>query len=243
MHERPADRLGRPRTCAGLEARRLAAADALYAAPGNPGIAERCRMRRARRRRPRGRRRLLPGTGDRPRRRRPGGAAGRRPRRCASAPPASASSARTAAAARLEGSKGFTKDLCARMRHPDRPPMAASTMRRSANAYVRERGAPIVVKADGLAAGKGVTVADDPRGGARRRRRLLRRRLRRGRRRSRGRGISRGRGGELLLPLRRHDRAAVRHRAGPQARRRRRYRPQHRRHGRLFAGAGDDATP
>jgi phosphoribosylamine--glycine ligase len=62
------------------------------------------------------------------------------------------------AAARLEGSKGFTKDLCARF---DIPTAAYGrfTDAVSASAYIRERGAPIVVKADGLAAGKGVTVA------------------------------------------------------------------------------------
>ena len=64
----------------------------------------------------------------------------------------------TAAAAALEGSKAFMKDLCAR--HG----IASADFRRfadaqEAKAYVRERGAPIVVKADGLAAGKGVVVA------------------------------------------------------------------------------------
>ena len=62
------------------------------------------------------------------------------------------------AAAQLEGSKGFTKDLCARYGIPTgaygRFGDAAS-----AKAYVQSMGAPIVVKADGLAAGKGVTVA------------------------------------------------------------------------------------
>ncbi len=62
------------------------------------------------------------------------------------------------AASQLEGSKGYTKDLCAAYGIP-----TASYKRfasaPSANAYVIEVGAPIVVKADGLAAGKGVTVA------------------------------------------------------------------------------------
>ncbi|KQT65122.1 MULTISPECIES: phosphoribosylamine--glycine ligase [unclassified Aureimonas] len=64
----------------------------------------------------------------------------------------------SAAAAELEGSKGFTKDLCARM---DIPTAAYRrfTDREAALDYVRATGAPIVVKADGLAAGKGVTVA------------------------------------------------------------------------------------
>ena len=62
------------------------------------------------------------------------------------------------AAARLEGSKGFTKDLCARY---DIPTAAYGRFNdlASAKAYVEKTGAPIVIKADGLAAGKGVTVA------------------------------------------------------------------------------------
>ncbi|MGX5829135.1 phosphoribosylamine--glycine ligase [Mesorhizobium sp. 43Arga] len=62
------------------------------------------------------------------------------------------------AAARLEGSKGFTKDLCARY---DIPTAAYGRFNDLASAkdYVEKTGAPIVIKADGLAAGKGVTVA------------------------------------------------------------------------------------
>ena len=62
------------------------------------------------------------------------------------------------AAARLEGSKGFTKDLC---RANDIPTAAYArfTAAGPAKAHVRAKGAPIVVKADGLAAGKGVIVA------------------------------------------------------------------------------------
>jgi phosphoribosylamine--glycine ligase len=61
-------------------------------------------------------------------------------------------------AARLEGSKGFTKDLCAEYGIP------TAAYRRfddasAAKAYVATQGLPIVVKADGLAAGKGVVVA------------------------------------------------------------------------------------
>jgi len=62
------------------------------------------------------------------------------------------------AAARLEGSKGFTKDLCARFNIPTGAYGRFSDAA-AAKAYVEEAGAPIVVKADGLAAGKGVTVA------------------------------------------------------------------------------------
>ncbi len=62
------------------------------------------------------------------------------------------------AAAELEGSKGFTKDLCAKYGIPTGA-YGRFTEPESAKAYVRAHGAPIVVKADGLAAGKGVTVA------------------------------------------------------------------------------------
>ena len=62
------------------------------------------------------------------------------------------------AAARLEGSKSFAKAFCHRHFIPTAD-YACFTDAVSAKAYVREKGAPIVIKADGLAAGKGVTVA------------------------------------------------------------------------------------
>jgi phosphoribosylamine--glycine ligase len=65
----------------------------------------------------------------------------------------------SAAAARLEASKAFTKEICAAAGVPtaaaDRFEEAAA-----ARAAIRARGAPVVVKADGLAAGKGVVVAE-----------------------------------------------------------------------------------
>tara|TARA_A100001037_G_scaffold246398_1_gene228132 strand:- start:1075 stop:2349 length:1275 start_codon:yes stop_codon:yes gene_type:complete len=64
----------------------------------------------------------------------------------------------SADAAMLEGSKGFMKDLCARHAIPTAA-YGRFTDAEAAKAYIRETGAPIVVKADGLAAGKGVTVA------------------------------------------------------------------------------------
>ena len=64
----------------------------------------------------------------------------------------------TAACARLEGSKAFAKDFMARHRIPTAE-YAVFTELETALAHLRERGAPIVVKADGLAAGKGVVVA------------------------------------------------------------------------------------
>ncbi|MGP2491614.1 phosphoribosylamine--glycine ligase [Mesorhizobium sp. PUT5] len=62
------------------------------------------------------------------------------------------------AAARLEGSKSFTKELCAKYGIPTAAYGRFDNLQ-AARAYVKEKGAPIVVKADGLAAGKGVTVA------------------------------------------------------------------------------------
>ena len=66
----------------------------------------------------------------------------------------------SAAAAELEGSKGYAKDLCQRAGIP------TATHRRfrdpaAAKAFIVSHGAPIVVKANGLAGGKGVTVATD----------------------------------------------------------------------------------
>ena len=143
-------------------------------------------------------------------------------------------------AAQLEGSKGFTKDLCSEFNIP------TGAYRRFDNAkdavaYVRAQGAPIVVKADGLAAGKGVVVAqtlheaeaavcDDVRG-----------RVRRGRRRGRDRRISVRSRDQLLRAVRRRDRDPARDRAGPQAGVRSRQGAEHRRHGRLFADAVRDA--
>ena len=64
----------------------------------------------------------------------------------------------SAAAARLEASKAFTKAICDASGAPTAA-YARFTDRASAEAHVRAQGAPIVVKADGLAAGKGVIVA------------------------------------------------------------------------------------
>jgi phosphoribosylamine---glycine ligase len=63
------------------------------------------------------------------------------------------------AAARLEGSKGFAKDLCARTGIPTAA-YARFSDARAAKTYVTKQKLPIVIKADGLAAGKGVTVAE-----------------------------------------------------------------------------------
>jgi phosphoribosylamine--glycine ligase len=63
------------------------------------------------------------------------------------------------AAARLEGSKGFTKDFCAEFGIPTAA-YKRCTDAKSALAYLAEQSLPIVVKADGLAAGKGVVIAE-----------------------------------------------------------------------------------
>jgi phosphoribosylamine--glycine ligase len=62
------------------------------------------------------------------------------------------------AAAQLEGSKGFSKDLMARYNIPTAA-YRSFNEHDAAVAYIKQQGAPIVVKADGLAAGKGVVVA------------------------------------------------------------------------------------
>lgn len=64
----------------------------------------------------------------------------------------------TQAAAQLEGSKAFTKDFLARHNIPTAEYQNFTEVE-PALAYIREKGAPIVIKADGLAAGKGVIVA------------------------------------------------------------------------------------
>ncbi len=64
----------------------------------------------------------------------------------------------SAAAARLEASKAFTKEICDASGAPTAG-YARFTDAEKAVAYIKENGAPIVIKADGLAAGKGVVVA------------------------------------------------------------------------------------
>ena len=66
----------------------------------------------------------------------------------------------SAAAARLEGSKGFMKDIC---RQAGVPTAAYGRFKdlRAAQDFVRKHGAPIVIKTDGLAAGKGVIIAEN----------------------------------------------------------------------------------
>ena len=94
--------------------------DRLYCAPGNAGIAQECELRRARHRRPRGGDRVLPGA-----RASTSSWSGRRRRWCAGIVDDLAAAGIKAfgpsqAAARLEGSKGFTKDLCRANTNSDR---------------------------------------------------------------------------------------------------------------------------
>lgn len=64
----------------------------------------------------------------------------------------------SARAAKLEGSKGFTKDICAKYHIPTAAYKRCHSLE-DALAYLEDVGAPIVIKADGLAAGKGVIIA------------------------------------------------------------------------------------
>ncbi len=66
----------------------------------------------------------------------------------------------TAAAAQLEGSKGFGREFCDRHQIPQ-PRWASFTEKQAAKEFARSLGGICVVKADGLAAGKGVTVCDN----------------------------------------------------------------------------------
>jgi hypothetical protein len=145
------------------------------------------------------------------------------------------------AAAQLEGSKTFTKELMRRAKVPTGF-FSSFTDPDEALRYVHEVGAPIVVKADGLAAGKGVLICATVTEAENAINEIMRWRTF---------GEAGDRlvveefldgeevsfmaltDGETVLPL-----ASS---AGSQARVRRRHRPEHRRHGRVFAGAGADA--
>ena len=113
----------------------------------------------------------------------------------------------TQAAAAARKLEGVREGVHAAARDPDRG--LRGLRRRRGGACARRRGEalPIVVKADGLAAGKGVVVAATPRRSARRDRRDARPRRRGGRQPRRHRGIPRRRGGELHGRLRRPRRA------------------------------------
>ena len=178
--------------------------DRLYCAPGQCRHRAGGRMRRARSGRPCGGDRLLQGEQDRSRR----GRARRRRSAPASStiwkPPASRLSAHQRRPPGWKAPRASPRISAAPTTSRPRP-MSASPPRQPAKDYVRKQGAPIVVKADGLAAGKGVVVAETRRAGARRHRHDVRRRTWRSRRRSRDRGIPGRRGSLLLCIMRRHD--------------------------------------
>ena len=161
---------------------------------------------------------------------------GRRPRSSTGSPTAAPSSAWPASArpptlARLESSKGFTRALAAQLGLPS-PAYVRTESVSEALEWWHELGSPVVVKLDGLAAGKGVIVPATPgrhRGGDRRPG---------GPRPDRARGAPARPGVQPDGAVRRPHRPAAAAGPGPQAHRRGRQRPEHRRDGRLRAGAG-----
>ena len=143
------------------------------------------------------------------------------------------------AAARLEGSKGFTKDFCAEFGIPTAA-YKRCTDATTALAYLAEQPLPIVVKADGLAAGKGVVIAETREQAAAAVEACFS-------------GAFGAAGAEVVIEeclvgeeasffalIDGTHALRARRGAGPQARLRRRAGPQHRRHGRLFAGPCHD---
>ena len=151
-----------------------------------------------------------------------------------SARPASRSWGPAAAGARLEGSKSVSRAMATAAGVPMAAGARLRRGRRAALAFAAGLDGRVVVKADGLAAGKGVTVCDDetsvagghPRGA--RGRPLRRRRCAR-----RGRGAPERPRGERHRPLRRDGGAGAAGGTRPQAPGRRRRGSEHRRHGRL----------
>ena len=139
----------------------------------------------------------------------------------------------TSAAARIEGSKSFAKQVMRDAGVPTAAYRVFDDPSQAAN-YVHERGAPLVVKVDGLAAGKGVVVGDGRGTGvAGREQRDGPAGVRERRRNRRYRGMRHRPGGERVLLHRRGRRHAPRCRMRLQAHPRRRSRAEHRRHGRL----------
>ena len=138
----------------------------------------------------------------------------------------------TAAAAQLEGSKAFTKEVADAAGIPTTR-WERFTDAAEARDFASRRGAPIVVKADGLAGPARASWWRRPR----------RRRTPPSTASSRTGPVvieeclSRA-GGQPVRPVRRHGCRVPRHRARPQARGRRRHRAQHRRHGRHLPRAG-----
>ena len=168
------------------------------------------------------------GRGDR---RRSGGAARRGPGRRVPGPPACAFSGPTQAAAQLESSKAFAKAFMQKPQAFRRRPSPPSPIATAAHAHVDAEtaarpGVPIVIKADGLAAGKGVVVAMPPLPEAHAGDRLDAQlppttnsvvQHNAGHRAGRDRAIPRRRGSQLHRAVRRQERALAGHQPGPQA--------------------------
>ena len=152
--------------------------------------------------------------------------------RCAT--PAFAVFGPSAAAAQLEGSKGFTKDLCRANGIPTADYVRVGHRRRALAPRSANFRIPVVIKADGLAAGKGVTVA-------------MTRAEAEAAIDAAGDGplvieeFLEGEEASLFALVDGETAVAAGLGPGPQARRRRRHRAEHRRHGRLCARAGADA--
>ena len=140
---------------------------------------------------------------------------------------------------RLESSKMFAKRFMERHGIPTARAVVVHSLDAAHKALDEWAGA-VVVKADGLAAGKGVVVAPDVGRGARRPRRLVWRGMRSSRRRIRrsARGAPCRARGQRLRALRRTRNRSDWRRVRLQARRRRRHRAEYRRHGRILAARG-----
>ncbi len=150
--------------------------------------------------------------------------------------PASPPSGRRREAARIEGSKAYAKQLMKDTGVPTASHVLFRT-REEAAEHLACASYPAVLKADVLAAGKGVIIAADEREARAGARRLLRRAALR-RDRGGARGVPRGRGALAARALRRRARRPARPGAGLQAHLRRRRGPEHGRDGELLARAG-----
>ena len=171
----------------------------------------------------------------RPGRGRAGGAAGRRRWSTRSSEAGIAAFGPSAAAAELEGSKAFAKELMQEAGVPTASHVLLRS-REEALEHLACASYPAVLKADGLAAGKGVIICASRGRGARGGRGLLRRAALRRDDRGAG-GVPRGRGALAAGALRRRERRAAGAGPGLQADLRRRRGAEHRRHGQLLAGA------
>ena len=146
------------------------------------------------------------------------------------------------AAAQLEGSKVFARDFLARHNIPG-PAYASFTELEAALAYLKQQQIPIVVKADGLAAGKGVVVAASRQQAEQ----AVRDMLAGNRFGAAGCRVVieeflEGEEASFIVLADGKTGPAHGHQPGPQARGRSGHRPQHRGHGRVFTGPGGHPT-